>query len=87
MSDIQLNDPQTLYRRWEESQWNPFAIDLDRDRVQWAEMADEDRALIGSGDDGPDIERLGVSTDEVRQFALDGLTRRLAIIGVPIETL
>ena len=36
---------------------------------------------------GPDIERLGVSTDEVRQFALDGLTRRLGIIGVPIETL
>ena len=31
MSDheIQLNDPQTLYRRWEDSQWSPFAIDLD----------------------------------------------------------
>ena len=24
MSDIQLNDPQTLYRRWEDSQWSPF---------------------------------------------------------------
>ena len=22
--DIQLNDPQTLYRRWQDSQWNPF---------------------------------------------------------------
>ena len=25
---LQLNDPQTLYRRWEDSQWSPFAIDL-----------------------------------------------------------
>ncbi len=46
MSDIQLNDPQTLYRRWEDSQWNPFSIDLDRDREQWEAMAEEDRALI-----------------------------------------
>jgi ribonucleoside-diphosphate reductase beta chain len=46
VSDIQLNDPQTLYRRWEDSQWNPFAIDLDRDREQWSAMAEEDRALI-----------------------------------------
>ena len=36
---------------------------------------------------GPDIERLGVSTDDVRQFALDGLTRRLDIIGVPLSSL
>ena len=28
MTEIQLNDPQTLYRRWEEAQWSPFAIDL-----------------------------------------------------------
>ena len=26
--ELQLNDPQTLYRRWEDSQWSPFAIDL-----------------------------------------------------------
>ncbi len=44
--DIQLNDPQTLYRRWEESQWSPFLIDLDRDREQWAAMSGEDRDLI-----------------------------------------
>jgi ribonucleotide reductase beta subunit family protein with ferritin-like domain len=42
--ELQLNDPQTLYRRWEESQWSPFAIDLTRDREQWQQMADEDRA-------------------------------------------
>ena len=48
MSDheIQLNDPQTLYRRWEDSQWSPFAIELDRDSAQWAEMSGEDRELI-----------------------------------------
>ena len=46
MAEIQLNDPQTLYRRWEESQWNPFAIDLARDREQWAEMEEEDREIL-----------------------------------------
>ena len=30
---------------------------------------------------------LGVTEDDLRAFALDGMTRRLAIIGVPIETL
>ena len=44
--EIQLNDPQTLYRRWEDSQWSPFAIDLDRDKEQWAEMSGDDRDLI-----------------------------------------
>jgi ribonucleoside-diphosphate reductase beta chain len=44
-------------------------------------------ALGGAGDgSGPDIERLGVSTDDVRSFALDGLTRRLDIIGVPLSS-
>jgi ribonucleoside-diphosphate reductase beta chain len=45
-------------------------------------------ALGGTGNgSGPDIERLGVSTDDVRSFALDGLTRRLDIIGVPLSSL
>jgi ribonucleoside-diphosphate reductase beta chain len=35
MSGIQLNDPQTLYRRWEESQWSPFEVDLTTDSQQW----------------------------------------------------
>jgi ribonucleoside-diphosphate reductase beta chain len=30
---------------------------------------------------------LGASADELRSFALDGLTRRLNIIGVPLQTL
>ena len=45
-AEIQLNDPQTLYRRWEDSQWNPFEIDLERDQAQWAELGAEDRDLI-----------------------------------------
>lgn len=45
-AEIQLNDPQTLYRRWEDSQWSPFAIDLAADREQWAQMSGEDRDLI-----------------------------------------
>jgi ribonucleoside-diphosphate reductase beta chain len=44
--EIQLNDPQTLYRRWEDSQWSPFAIDLDADRAQWSELAAEQRDLL-----------------------------------------
>ena len=27
-----------------------------------------------------------MTEDEIRQFALDGLTRRLEIIGVPLDT-
>jgi ribonucleoside-diphosphate reductase beta chain len=44
--ELQLNDPQALYRRWEDSQWSPFAIDLATDREQWASLADEQRGLI-----------------------------------------
>jgi ribonucleoside-diphosphate reductase beta chain len=45
-TEIQLNDPQTLYRRWEDSQWSPFAVDLCGDVRQWPRMAGEDRELI-----------------------------------------
>jgi len=34
-----------------------------------------------------DASILGASADELRAFALDGLTRRLKIIGVPLDTL
>ena len=44
--ELQLNDPQTLYRRWEDSQWSPFTIDLAVDRDQWRQLADEQRELI-----------------------------------------
>jgi ribonucleoside-diphosphate reductase beta chain len=47
MSDqLQLNDPQALYRRWEEGQWSPFEVDLATDRRQWSDLSDEQRGLI-----------------------------------------
>jgi ribonucleoside-diphosphate reductase beta chain len=46
VSDIPLNDPQTLYRRWEDSQWSPWAIDLAADREQWRGMSEDDRGLL-----------------------------------------
>jgi ribonucleoside-diphosphate reductase beta chain len=44
--EIRLNDPQTLYRLWEEQQWSPFAIDLTSDREQWEQMGDADRGVL-----------------------------------------
>ena len=38
-------------------------------------------------DGGDRLRALGVSADEVREFALGGLTRRLDIIGVPLSSL
>src|SRR5215213_11433212 len=43
---LQLNDPQALYRRWEDSQWNPFTIDLEADREQWGTLPAEQRNVI-----------------------------------------
>src|SRR4051794_27989591 len=45
-AELQLNDPQTLYRRWEDSQWSPFAIDLEVDREQWPRLDDRQRGLV-----------------------------------------
>ena len=39
-SGVHLHDPQTLYRHWEDGQWNPWDIDLAVDRQQWSEMED-----------------------------------------------
>jgi ribonucleoside-diphosphate reductase beta chain len=36
---------------------------------------------------GADAAVLGASADELRSFALDGLTRRLDVVGVPLDTL
>lgn len=46
MSDVHLFEPQDLYRRWEEGQWNPFEIELSADREQWQTMDSEDRSLV-----------------------------------------
>ena len=46
MSEIQLNDPQTLYRRWEDAQWSPFEVDLSKDREQWPGIDPAIREII-----------------------------------------
>lgn len=43
-------------------------------------------ALAPPDQEGTDWEALGATSDEIRQFALDGLTRRLNIIGVPLSS-
>ena len=42
--ELHLHDPQTLYRHWEDSQWNPFQVDLDADREQWQTL--DERSLV-----------------------------------------
>ena len=37
--------------------------------------------------EGSDWDALGASAEEIREFAIGGLTRRLQIIGVPLDTL
>jgi ribonucleoside-diphosphate reductase beta chain len=44
--ELQLNDPKTLYRRWEDSQWSPFDVDLSVDVEQWPTLAEDQRGLI-----------------------------------------
>jgi ribonucleoside-diphosphate reductase beta chain len=44
--DVHLHDPQTLYRHWEEQQWNPFEVGLEADRAQWEGLEGEDRGLV-----------------------------------------
>ncbi len=46
MTDVHLNDPQTLYRHWEDQQWSPFRIELGPDAEQWKAMDSGDRALV-----------------------------------------
>jgi ribonucleoside-diphosphate reductase beta chain len=44
--DLQLNDPAVLYRRWEDSQWSPYAVDLSADEQQWPALAEDQRGLV-----------------------------------------
>jgi ribonucleoside-diphosphate reductase beta chain len=43
---VNLYDPQTLYRHWEEQQWSPFEVDLSTDLEQWPAMRGDDRDLV-----------------------------------------
>ena len=43
-------------------------------------------SLKPPGDADGSTDLLGVTEEEIREFALGSLTRRLKIIGVPLET-
>jgi ribonucleoside-diphosphate reductase beta chain len=40
---LKLMDPQQLYELWERQQWQSHAIDLERDKEQWAAMPEEQK--------------------------------------------
>ena len=40
---LKLMDPQQLYGLWERQQWQSQAIDLERDKEQWAALPEEDK--------------------------------------------
>jgi ribonucleoside-diphosphate reductase beta chain len=40
---FKLMGPQQLYELWERQQWQSQAIDLERDKEQWAALSDEDK--------------------------------------------
>jgi ribonucleoside-diphosphate reductase beta chain len=46
LASVVLMDPQQLYELWERQPWSAHAIDLSRDREQWAALAEEDRRHI-----------------------------------------
>src|SRR3954464_6480875 len=43
LSGITLMNPQQLYELWERQPWSAHAIDLSRDKQQWAALSDEDK--------------------------------------------
>lgn len=53
-------------------------------RATLAELLPAVAETLSGSEGGPDIERLGVEIDAVREFALGGLNRRLGIIGVAL---
>lgn len=60
----------------------------DRVRATLRELLPAVASALSPADrGGADFDALGASTDEIRQFALTGLRRRLSVIGVPLETL
>jgi ribonucleoside-diphosphate reductase beta chain len=43
---LKLMEPQQLYELWERQQWQSQAIELERDREDWAEFSDEEKDQI-----------------------------------------
>jgi ribonucleoside-diphosphate reductase beta chain len=62
---------------------DPAAGDVIRDALR--ELLPHAAGALSGGD--VDFAAIGVDADAVRTFALEGLTRRLDIIGVPLSTL
>ena len=46
---LQLMNPQQLYELWERQQWQSQAIDLERDKEQWAELTTRTRRSTSGG--------------------------------------
>ena len=46
LSTVQLMDPQALYELWERQPWSAHAIDLERDKADWAAMPVDERRQI-----------------------------------------
>jgi ribonucleotide reductase beta subunit family protein with ferritin-like domain len=44
---VHLHDSQTLYRHWENEQWNPWAVGLAADKSQWeSALSGQDKGLV-----------------------------------------
>jgi ribonucleoside-diphosphate reductase beta chain len=46
LSKVTLMTPQQLYEQWERQPWSAHAIDLERDKADWAGFTDEHRAHL-----------------------------------------
>jgi ribonucleoside-diphosphate reductase beta chain len=46
LATVKLMDPQALYELWERQPWSAHAIDLERDKADWAALSDLDRRQI-----------------------------------------
>jgi hypothetical protein len=99
VTDIHLHDPQTLYRRihHDEQRHIGYGVWSLREAVaRDPSLAGEITATLGRllpavadsltppDREGADWDALGASVQEIREFALGGLTRRLKIIGVEL---
>ena len=60
----------------------------DRVRVTLRELLPAVASALAPPDrDGTDWDALGATSEEIRDFALQGLSRRLKIVGVPLDSL
>jgi ribonucleoside-diphosphate reductase beta chain len=46
MAEMTLRSSQQLYEDWERSHWAAQDVDLERDRSDWGELAEEERTLL-----------------------------------------